>query len=111
MSSSQYQGRVSRVLAVAPYAAVLFVFAPHWAHAQAVQSLDQQEQRDRAQREAQARQQQQAQPDVRLDSGHATDFRRADVRVERCCARSSSTGASIHVSKTRLLRIEKVAAK
>lgn len=57
------------------------------AQAQQVQTLDQQEQRDRAQREAQARLEQQQQPDVRLNSVPVTDFRRTDVPVEAECFR------------------------
>ncbi|UPG94223.1 ShlB/FhaC/HecB family hemolysin secretion/activation protein [Luteibacter aegosomatissinici] len=59
------------------------------AHAQQAQTLDQQEQRDRAQREAQARQDQQQQPDVRLDATRATDFHRVDVPNEAGCFRVS----------------------
>jgi hemolysin activation/secretion protein len=59
------------------------------AHAQQAQTLDQQEQRDRAQREAQARQDQQQQPDVRLDAARATDFHRTDIPDEAGCFRLS----------------------
>ncbi|KAF1005599.1 MAG: Hemolysin transporter protein ShlB [Luteibacter sp.] len=61
------------------------------ARAQSVQTLDQQEQRDRAQREVQARQEQQQAPDVRLGAAPSpqADFRRTDVPVEKDCFRLS----------------------
>jgi hemolysin activation/secretion protein len=46
-------------------------------------TLDQQEQRERAQREAQARQQQRATPDVRLTTARGTDFHRTDLPAEQ----------------------------
>ena len=53
-------------------------------------TLDQQEQRERAQREAQARQQQRATPDVRLTTSRGTDFHRTDLPAEQPCFRLDS---------------------
>lgn len=50
-------------------------------------TLDQQEQRERAQRDAQARQQQQTAPDVRLSTMRSTDFHRTDLPAEQPCFR------------------------
>lgn len=50
-------------------------------------TLDQQEQRERAQRDALARQQQRAAPDVRLSAARNTDFHRTGLPAEQPCFR------------------------
>jgi hemolysin activation/secretion protein len=56
-------------------------------HAQQATTLDRQEQRERAQREAQAREARQSTPDVRLGAQRHTDFSRVDLPVESECFR------------------------
>jgi hemolysin activation/secretion protein len=56
-------------------------------HAQQATTLDQQEQRDRAQREAGSREARQAAPDVRLGAMRHADFKRTDLPVEANCFR------------------------
>ncbi|MGP1664325.1 MAG: hypothetical protein ACTS5I_00115, partial [Rhodanobacter sp.] len=48
---------------------------------------DQQEQRERAQREALMRQQQRTAPDVRLSATRRTDFRHTQLPLEQPCFR------------------------
>jgi hemolysin activation/secretion protein len=55
------------------------------AHAQQATTLDQQEQRDRAQRGAEAREARQAAPDARLGGARHADFKRSDLPVEANC--------------------------
>jgi len=57
---------------------------------QAQTTLDQQEQRERAQREAQARQQQRDAPDVRLSAGRPPGLHRIDLPAEQPCFRLDS---------------------
>ncbi|MGP1666283.1 MAG: ShlB/FhaC/HecB family hemolysin secretion/activation protein [Rhodanobacter sp.] len=53
-------------------------------------SLDQQEQRDRAQRDAQQREQLRSAPDVRLQAPQATDYRQSALPVEAPCFKVAS---------------------
>jgi hemolysin activation/secretion protein len=73
--------RLGRVLAGA------CLFSAGAAYAQQATTLDQQEQRDRAQREAEAREARQAAPDVRLGGARHADFKRTDLPVEATCFR------------------------
>jgi hemolysin activation/secretion protein len=66
------------------------VCAPSWAYAQQASTLDRQEQRERAQREAEAREARQRAPDVRLTEEQHADFRRVDLPTEADCFRIDS---------------------